>query len=378
MPNIALTNSIDLSTPPSPSETIRQALNVPGSSREVELTPMGVTRENTRNYTSTQYRENLAMGADSDVEITVGVELETILRDLESGTMAEHYNLISAALKPLAEELETYVLVILPGQHFKGDNPGVGPLPMLKERNATFQVHEDLTIRDHLSKFGRPIEISTPILRGGNWESTIIRMFQIIKDSFEVDFNPTTGLHVHIGIGRGYKLQDLKRIAKAVVLFEKQMDQYHPESRCLSPVPGRLFTQGLLSSIQIFPCRSSKPLRGLSNIEMVKVIDKAENMLDLFRTINSAKDDWSLEKDSPPYRGYRYNLSSFLKYKTVEFRQAIGTVDGDATVDWIGRTIKFVTSAIATPDCTFECWANCGIPYDGIYYQFGVPPPGYC
>lgn len=55
-------------------------------------------------------------------------------------------------------------------------------------------------------------------------------MAKLIDSHFSLAFNVSTGLNTKISIGREYRLQGLKRISKAIVLFEKQMSMYDMEA----------------------------------------------------------------------------------------------------------------------------------------------------
>lgn len=74
-------------------------------------------------------------------------------------------------------------------------------------------------------------------------------------------------------------------------------------------------------------------------------------------------------------RLYKYNLTSIQRFQTVEFRQAIATDDGDSIVSWVDTAIRFIRSAISTPDAEFDAWADAGISDPGVYRRFGVPVP---
>lgn len=301
--------------------------------------------------------------------ITIGVELEFIVTDILPGPVRQLFNRVAQALMPLATRLDTTVI--------SGESQVQGNS---RERLKAFQVHSDLSIRTEDNKAilrqtqnwrtgglrtAKGVEIATPILRHRQWESVIPEMSQIVREGFQVAFNGSTGLHVHVGIGRDYQLQDLRRIAKAIVLFETAMNKYHPV--CRNPSTPEM-------NSHILACRDSLPLKGLSDIEMMRKLDSVQETYDLLSTIQSMV---SLALYSPTsyHRGYRYNLSSVCRYGTVEFRQAVGTTDGHRTVEWINRTIKFVTSAIATPDEVFNEWGVTGVLDPAIYCRFGVPPP---
>lgn len=302
-------------------------------------------------------------------DVTIGVELEFIVTDAPPGPVMELFYRVGQALKPLATKLNTTVFNGELELHLSNS-----------ERLKAFQVHSDLSIRTEHHKAmlrqkqnwraggqrtAKGVEIATPILRHRQWEFVIPEMGRIVREGFQVAFNKSTGLHVHVGIGREYRLQDLRRIAKAIILFETAMDKYHPV--CRRPAKPEM-------NSYILACRDSPPLKGLSDIEIMRKLDSVQDIHHLFGMMQSVV-SLALDSSTPYHRGYRYNLTSVYRFNTVEFRQAAGTTDGHKIVEWINRTIKFVMSAIATSDEVFNKWGEIGVFDPAIYRRFGVPPP---
>lgn len=300
--------------------------------------------------------------------ITIGVELELIITDLLPGPMHQLFDQVSQVLTPLATKLNT-VVRSEPSQ------------PHNSNRHHSFQVHSDLSIRTSPTKAllfqrthnlptnspltAKGVEIATPILHHPQWEWVLPEMTHLIHTAFHTAFNASTGLHVHVGIGRAYRLQDLRRIAKAIVLFESAMDTYHPASRSPSNPE---------SNPHILACRDSLPLKGLSDADRIRKLDTARDTDELFQILQSAA-ALGVYSPTPYHRGYRYNLASVNRYGTVEFRQAVGTADGHGIVDWVGRTIRFVRSAVATRDEVLDAWGEHGVVDSSVYERFGVPSP---
>lgn len=88
------------------------------------------------------------------------------------------------------------------------------------------------------------IEISTRVLsfHGANWQSEIQNFLQALDDmkkAFRCDFilNDSTGLHVHIGNGRGRTVpyNTAKRIAQLCTAFESRIDGLHRANRIKAP-----------------------------------------------------------------------------------------------------------------------------------------------
>lgn len=295
-------------------------------------------------------------------DITIGVELEMVLVNTWG---IDAFKLVRNSLRDLADNLDSSVPPLEEFMRKKSNIPTGDPF-------SVFQVKTDPTIScDHweIQEIPTtPVEIATPILRNGSWKWVIPDMCHAITSlatpnlGIQASFNSSTGLHVHIGIGRPYTLAELKRISKAIILFETQMDRYHPKCRVPEEDLGSCFRS----------CRGSLPLRGLTNSEMVDVIDRCGKTEDLLCTING------LGKDRSYQRFYRYNFLPVQTYGTIEFRQAMGTKDPLWILNWITIIIRFVTRAVKTPDKTYAFLAKFDEIPPEIYRSFGAPSPvGY-
>lgn len=298
-------------------------------------------------------------------QITIGVELEMLIspKTIPQTTLSEKeaFKLVAKALIPVAGRLGTYVIDT-------GSTNGVTDCSHAKLM-AAFHIQKDDSITSKYPQNGleRGVEVATPILRNGQWEIAIPKMCQALRKNLALGFNESTGLHVHIGIGRDYRLQDLKRISKAVTLFERHMDTYHSTCRFVEPV---LINDWDFNYIQ--SNRYNKVFKDLSDLECIKVIDQVPDIPQLLWKINCHSRYYSPRKAD---KWYKYNLTSVEKYGTIEFRQAIATDNEDDIVDWIDTAIRFVTSAISTPDDMFDTWARDGVNDPAVYEWFGVPTP---
>lgn len=145
------------------------------------------------------------------------------------------------------------------------------------------------------------------------------------------------------------------------MLFEKQLDSCHPKCRIPEDDLGSCFRS----------CRRSPALRGLTNAQMVAVIERCVNTEDLLCVING------LGRDRYQ-RFYKYNFLPVQTYGSIEFRQAMGTSNGSWIVGWVAVVIKFVAMAVETGDETYVEWAKMGDVPSGVCHFFGVPSPvGY-
>lgn len=309
------------------------------------------------------------------LDLTIGVELEAIIDNLTVEDCLEVYRIVADALHPLAKKLETSV------SYQRGLKLPDVPFP-----NTLFQVIDDLSIETDIkqdsdgTETSTPIwepsnsagvEVITPIMRNDEWTFIVPEMMALLRKSFDISFNRTTALHVHVGIGRPYTLRDLKRVAKAVILFEDAMNTLHP--------PYRNSRYTLIGS-HILPCRKGGHLNGLSDYDMMMVIEKTTSIGELIHTINPIP-HFMLNANHTPFshwKGYRYSFTSIPTLGTIEFRQAAGTLNEEMAVNWIKRTAKFVINAVSTSDGVLENCAKEGIgrSTDALLLEaFGVPSP---
>jgi hypothetical protein len=307
-------------------------------------------------------------------DLTIGVELEAIIDNLTLEDGLEVYRIVADALHPLAKELGTSVA------YQRGlEAPDV---PFL---NTLFQVIDDLSIETNIKQDSdvetsvsiweasnsAGVEVITPIMRNDEWTFIVPDMMGHLRTSLDISFNRTTALHVHVGIGRPYTLRDLKRVAKAIILFEDAMNTLHPLYR------NSRYT--LLGS-HILPCRKGGHLNGLSDYDMMMALEKTTSIAELIYTINPVPYFMNNANHTPfsHWKGYRYSFTSIPTLGTIEFRQAAGTLNGEMAVNWIKRIAKFVISAVSTSDDTLENWAKAGIGRTTDAYileAFGAPAP---
>lgn len=285
-------------------------------------------------------------GVDYD-HVTLGVEIELAIFNLSANNRQNYiwYPLIKGALKDIEKRLSQ------------------------PDKQVVFTVKDDVSIDTDWkgeSDPGVSVEIATPILLGDQFEWVIPEMCDAINDLVKkqgalIDLSPESGcgLHVHIGIHeRHYTLGELKRIAKAVVIFEDVMDIHHADHR-----------RG--SHEYTHSNRGALPLRGLSIAEMVDKLEASTTSNELLGIIN----------DNTGNQGkyFKYNLTATKIFGTVEFRQAEGSIDDTVIVEWIRNVVTFIISAIRTRDDNFRqlaYMADQGYAWDeNISAYYGLPPP---
>lgn len=282
--------------------------------------------------------------------ITIGMELEFVVIGIPQALLAERsvFEIVRDGLQNLFQtggiSVQTEVFLQNSLQQ-----PDRSRFIVMDEKSC------DVVISDEAmgtSTVGHAVEICTPIMRFGSWNWLIPTVFEYLKVNFDCRFNKTTGLHVHVGCGSGWSLEDLKAIAKAVVIFESTLDHLHPPHR-------RPQHNWCISSN-----RRSENLGSRTKLDAVRMLEEAETLQDLLNLIGS-------------HKFHKYNFNSVNTYGTVEFRQADAAINMDDAVKWINLIVKFVQAAVNTKNEDFEAWAGCEDPFiccpRDSFELFGVP-----
>ncbi|KAF2637555.1 hypothetical protein P280DRAFT_482984 [Massarina eburnea CBS 473.64] len=180
-----------------------------------------------------------------------------------------------------------------------------------------------------------PVEIVTPVVKAdATWVATIDKFWSIMQRHFELRRDTSCGMHIHISPQQGkFDIDQLRRIAKAVVLWERDTARCAPPSRddhaqdfCLSNVKGRvpvaddLWTHG--------------PLRGIRHA---------------FRHIDHASRNEIVRYVCPDkHRAWNFLPARETGHGSVEFRRPPGVVTAKKAKHWIAFTMAFVDMAMRT------------------------------
>ncbi|KAI5847937.1 hypothetical protein DFP73DRAFT_592811 [Morchella snyderi] len=304
--------------------------------------------------------------------ITIGLKLEFLITRLPRGpasdSQREHEHerarsastLISTALTPLCTALR-----IPPPHH--------GPIPTT--------THPTFTIKHTTSAPPPPppaashpattIALTTPILPYNTYARVLHATCTAITTAgASVSCSRThPGLHVHVGLlGRRYTLDELQRLAKAIIIFEARMDAHHADGG------GGGGGDGGGDYTQMQSCIGSAALRGLDVRGRLAAVDDARSYLALCAVMNTGRVVGARRAEEMSSRLYKYNFEAVGRYGTVEFRQAAGTVDAVWIEDWVERVVRFVMAAVRTEDAVFRGWAMVeGGPDDpAVLERFGI------
>lgn len=197
------------------------------------------------------------------------------------------------------------------------------------------------------------MEVSTPIMREGSWRRVVPGMLDSLwalgQSRLGIEFNENTGLHVHVGRRGGWSVCQLKKILKAVVVFEEAMDTMHPASRVRRAV-GDQMPLNVCSNIE------AMRIAHLSKLERVRYVDSRINS----RTARTRTEGvMRLCALANAYgKCTKYNFLSARESGTVEFRQAIASLDREQVGHWVAVVLDFVNAAITTTRKEFERWAK--------------------
>ena len=294
---------------------------------------------------------------------SVGVELECIFA-CSPENRATKEKRISKCLNEFAElvrgGVSGYDVVVV---------PGIRPSALTDAETElvtkNFVVGRDYTIK--AGNQGFPIEITTPVLTNGSWNDVIPRLMEHLQSTGKITFNYSTGLHIHIGTTdkegniytERFTCKELQQIAKAVLLFEKQISTLHPTRDPLGEHGVKFYQY----------CGENALLSKLDMKQKIEVIASlpSNDVNALLNCINYTEIGFN--------RNFVFNFGSIVKYDTIESRQPAGTLDHEWILDLITRTISLIENAIETSDEQFLDWATNGISDPGVYKKFGVPAP---
>lgn len=167
------------------------------------------------------------------------------------------------------------------------------------------------------------------------WESKLQLVWEVLKNGFETSTNDDCSTHVHIspaGQDTAFTLGQAKKIAKAVVYYERCVDSIMPDKR----------------RVKLY-CRSNRYTSAFDGKEMPEVfemIDAIPSTEKLALLMNIYKEPgmflkffrWNFENLRPGMKG------------TIEFRQPPGSVDDQDSRFWILFTRAYVHAAMLYGD----------------------------
>ncbi|KAL7270247.1 hypothetical protein RUND412_007055 [Rhizina undulata] len=191
------------------------------------------------------------------------------------------------------------------------------------------------------------VEIVSPkfnLVRTQNWKAQISNLCKVLKDNYQLDFNRTTGLHVHVGCGDGkFQLPTLLNIAAVLVIFERAIEIWvHPEHR------------GVTTRNKFVKSNAGNETLGyLTNRQAVERISRCKSVAELQHVVNNDPHD---EKGFSKY--FKYNFMSLTVIGTIEFRQHAGTRHAEDIHMWVMLCTALIKAAAAIDGETIREMAN--------------------
>ncbi|OCH92864.1 hypothetical protein OBBRIDRAFT_885985 [Obba rivulosa] len=277
------------------------------------------------------------------IPLTLGIEIETVV----DGVSPQILQLIQEALAA-----QNFVAYATMDADFKQDI-------------TKWVIKPDGSINEKLGPAGidrAGVEIVSPILHDPpafrdelgdliDWHNDVKRAFQaLIEKGIRSRANPTTGLHIHVGLlvnlpkDRPWPLAVLKKIATIIYLYEWMIDQFHPAYRS-----GGDNTSGNLHTAGIRDNRSFKKTNEkANNVEedvAVSLIWGAQTQQELQKVMNPSNDKTVKAEEGRARRYYKVNFMALNIHGTLEFRQHAGTDNHDVVCAWADFVLAIVRYA---------------------------------
>lgn len=168
-----------------------------------------------------------------------------------------------------------------------------------------------------LNDYSRGIELVSPVLVGEAGLKQIEVVCKALAD-FGCTISKRCGLHVHVGVGHAVSVDFFKNLVKLYSAYEPVIDTLMPPSR--------------RANINTY-CRSMASVSA-------SAIDAAPTFHAVLGVATASRAD---SHNAPRY--FKLNLAAYLKYRTVEFRQHSGTLDGMKARNWTVLCLRMVEAA---------------------------------
>ena len=120
------------------------------------------------------------------------------------------------------------------------------------------------------------MELVSPVFQPGDDWTLLVHTAMSTLNKSRILVNSSTGLHVHVGVqDRRFTLEELKRIAEFVIIFERKSVSFSPSNFVAAfdqfVNPNRLINDDVQSN-----CKNSV-LRGLSILEAIELIESSNS-----------------------------------------------------------------------------------------------------
>jgi hypothetical protein len=165
--------------------------------------------------------------------------------------------------------------------------------------------------------------------------------------TFHDDIEDVITISVHIGKKGGYNLQEVKRIAKAIIIFGDLFD-YTKIMRDESEQP---------MSPDFGSSRHNPYSQGFTTVEQVDLIDKATSLSDVTKIMNPEYHD---------VEEYRFNFSKLKSQGTIVWTHSISKTVIDGSTGLIAGMLSISTAAMSLEDACFAELAKHEATWDNL------------
>lgn len=166
----------------------------------------------------------------------------------------------------------------------------------------------------------------TPILTvEPGWRDNVLATWSYLKQHYHVSSNHECATHIHISLTPKYDLEQVKRIAFAVIHFKTAIEVLVPEER-----RGNAWAQ---SSWLDGPALAQK---NRSRSQSIEEIERASDIPTILRLMQATNDP-----------NYAWNFLPLLTTKqTIEFRKLPPSETADEALSWAELALNFIQASL--------------------------------
>lgn len=166
----------------------------------------------------------------------------------------------------------------------------------------------------------------TPVLEvKPGWRDDVIATWRYLEKYYMVSSNDDCATHIHISVTPQYNLDQLKRIASAILYFEPAFEALMPEERRGNEWAQSNWLEG-----------SCLAQHGLSRSKSIEEIERAPDEGALVRMMQISRD--------PRYVWNFWNV--FTPLRTIDFRQPPGSKTANEALSWTELALNFIQVSI--------------------------------
>jgi hypothetical protein len=187
-----------------------------------------------------------------------------------------------------------------------------------------------------------PLEIRSPALYFTPESlQEVEAVCSLLKSTYCINTNKSTGLHVHIGYGEaGYEFNHLRNLIAFLWAFELQIDSIHPPHRFGNP-----YCSSMREGAELSASWANKKHRLITPIQGVNYILNIKRKDKLFQRICFGRDAYNFGG----IRNFVKNGDNENIKPTVEFRQHESTLNSDEVINWV-KTVAGIVEFTRTID----------------------------